>query len=117
MQRITGLAWSGGGAITRVEVSTDNGKTWHDAEIQGPVHRIAHTRFNYSWNWNGEEATIMSRCTDELGQVQPSMAQFAAYWKTTPEKLLSGDGRGAGHHNSIQPWVIRPDGSVYNPYA
>lgn len=117
IQRITGLAWSGGGAITRVEVLTDNGGTWYDAELQGPAHRIAHTRFNYNWNWNGEETVIMSRCTDELGQLQPSMAQFAAYWNTTPEKLLSGDGRGSGHHNSIQPWGIRADGSVYNVFA
>ena len=41
---ITGLAWSGAGAIRRVEVSTDNGRTWKDAEIQGPVHAKSHTQ-------------------------------------------------------------------------
>ena len=117
IHQITGLAWSGGGAITRVEVSTDNGKTWTDAGIQGPVHRVAHTRFGLSWNWNGEETTIMSRCTDDLGQVQPSIVQFAAYWGLTPEGLASGKERGSGHHNSIQPWGIRADGSVYNAYG
>ena len=35
---ITGLAWSGAGAIRRVEVSTDGGRSWKDAELQGPVH-------------------------------------------------------------------------------
>src|SRR5437660_352049 len=36
--QITGLAWSGGGAVRRVEVSTDGGLTWKDAEIRGAVH-------------------------------------------------------------------------------
>lgn len=117
VHQITGLAWSGSGKITRVEVSTDNGKRWKDAEIQGPVHRIAHTRFGLPWNWNGEETTIMSRCTDELDQVQPSLAQFAAYWGLTPAGLVSGKERGSGHHNSIQPWGIKADGSVYNAYG
>ena len=42
---ISGLAWSGGGAIKRVEVSTDGGKTYQKAKIAGPplpqgVHAI-----------------------------------------------------------------------------
>src|SRR5467141_4918373 len=32
---IRGLAWSGGGAIRTVEVSTDGGRHWKDAEIRG----------------------------------------------------------------------------------
>ena len=31
---VSGLAWSGGGAISRVEVSTDAGRSWNEAEIQ-----------------------------------------------------------------------------------
>ena len=50
---ISGLAWSGGGAIRKVEVSTDGGKRWKDAEIRGTAHRMAHTRFSYQWNWDG----------------------------------------------------------------
>ena len=33
--QLTGLAWSGGGAVRRIEVSTDGGQTWKDAEILG----------------------------------------------------------------------------------
>ena len=44
---ITGLAWSGGGAITKVEVSTDGGKSWKEAKLQTPVHPKAHTRFTF----------------------------------------------------------------------
>src|SRR5678815_2099049 len=32
---ISGLAWSGGGAIRKVEVSTDGGRRWNNAEIKG----------------------------------------------------------------------------------
>src|SRR5919106_676305 len=42
---ISGLAWSGGGTVTRVEVSTDGGATWTDATLQLPVLPKAHTRF------------------------------------------------------------------------
>jgi len=54
--QITGLAWSGGGAITKVEVSTDGGKSWKEAKLQTPVHTKAHTRFTFDWVWDGEEA-------------------------------------------------------------
>jgi sulfane dehydrogenase subunit SoxC len=110
---IKGLAWSGGGAIRRVEVSVDGGKTYHDAQLQEPVHRIAHTRFRFPWTWNGQEAVIQSRCTDELGQVQPSLAELSEaldrpvdYWQTTTNYT--------SHVNAIQPWRVKSDGSVQN---
>jgi hypothetical protein len=28
-------------------------------------------RFTFDWAWDGEEAVPLSRCTDELGEVQP----------------------------------------------
>jgi sulfane dehydrogenase subunit SoxC len=110
---ITGLAWSGGGAIRRVEVSTDGGATWKDAELQGPIASKAHTRFTTSWEWNGEEANLQSRCTDDKGTVQPTMAEVAKLWgvdldyfrKTT---LIISD------LNAIQPWKVNRDGSVKN---
>ena len=68
-----------------MEVSTDDGKTWKDAEIQGPVHRKAHTRFRYGWNWNGEEVTLRSRSTDETGEVQPTLTEIAELLKVSEE--------------------------------
>ena len=96
---VSGLAWSGGGAVSRVEVSTDGGDNWMDAEIRGTAHRMAHTRFSFNWTWDGTEAELQSRCTDELGQVQPD------------RRVL---GRVRGQDNSIQPWRIASDGSVHN---
>jgi sulfane dehydrogenase subunit SoxC len=110
---ITGLAWSGAGAVRRVEVSTDGGKTWKDAQLQGPIHRKAHTRFGLAWNWNGEEAVLQSRSTDETGGVQPSIDDMVKIWSLPSDffKTFSGT---FGNFNAIQPWRVRTDGSVHN---
>ena len=110
---VSGLAWSGGGKVARVEVTTDGGKTWMDADIRGTAHPMAHTRFSFNWNWDGSECELQSRCTDELGQVQPSRAQVRAFWNI-PEGQPFGV---KGQDNSIQPWRIAGDGSVHNAIA
>ena len=107
---ISGLAWSGGGAVRRVEVSTDGGKTWKDAELRTPAYRMAHTRFALPWTWDGKECELLSRCTDELGTVQPTRAQVAKYWN----EPLTPQFRVKGADNTIQLWKIASDGSVHN---
>jgi sulfane dehydrogenase subunit SoxC len=107
---IRGLAWSGGGAITKVEVSTDGGRSWRDAQIRGTAHRMAHTLFTLDWSWDGSPAELMSRCTDELGQLQPSRAQVREFWGVAEGQPFSV----TGQDNSIQPWRIESDGSVHN---
>ena len=111
---ITGLAWSGGGAVRRVEVSTDGGRTWADAQLQDPVLKRAHTRFNFSWRWNGEEAVLMSRCTDELDQVQPTVQEFAKFWGVGIPQVYRTPVNYFGHVNFIQAWQVGRDGSVSN---
>jgi sulfane dehydrogenase subunit SoxC len=110
---IRGLAWSGGGAIRKVEVSTDGGRRWNNAEIKGTAQRMAHARFTYQWNWDGKETELLSRCTDELGSVQPSRAQVAKYWNKPLDESFSVPGL----DNTIQPWRIASDGSVHNGNA
>jgi sulfane dehydrogenase subunit SoxC len=107
---ISGLAWSGGGAVRRAEVSTDGGRTWKDAEFRTAAHRMAHTRFALPWTWDGKECELMSRCTDELGTVQPTRAQVAKYWN----KPLTPTFSVTGPDNTIQAWKIASDGSVHN---
>ena len=109
---VSGLAWSGGGAVRKVEVSTDAGRHWMDAEI-GTAHRMAHTRFRLQWNWDGKETELLSRCTDELGQVQPTRAQAAKFWNKPLDPSFSVPGL----DNLIQPWRIASDGSVHNGNA
>ncbi|OFW44665.1 MAG: sulfite dehydrogenase [Acidobacteria bacterium RIFCSPLOWO2_12_FULL_60_22] len=110
---ITGLAWSGRGAIRRVEVSTDGGRSWKDAQLQEPVHRMAHARFRLPWNWEGEEAVLQSRCTDDQGDVQPSLAEFARTWGVKPDYFQATSNR-VNHFNSIYPWKVTREGSVRN---
>ncbi|PYR72920.1 MAG: sulfite dehydrogenase, partial [Acidobacteria bacterium] len=74
---LSGLAWSGAGAVKKVDVSTDGGKTWKVAELRTPAYRMAHTRFALPWTWDGKEVDILSRCTDDVGTVQPTRAEAA----------------------------------------
>ena len=99
---ITGLAWSGRGCVTKVEVSTDGGASWHEADLLGPSLPKAHVRFQYMWNWESGEARLLSRATDETGYVQPSRA-----------KLVEVRGIGTDFHfNPVVGWRVQPDGRV-----
>jgi len=99
---IVGIAWSGRGKIRQVEVSTDAGNTWSDAELQEPVLDKALTEFRLAWNWNGGETVIQSRCTDETGYLQP-----------TREELIAVRGLNSGYHyNAIKRWKVGADGEV-----
>jgi sulfane dehydrogenase subunit SoxC len=110
--QITGLAWSGAGKVAKVDVSVDGGKTWREAKLDGAVHSKAHTRFNYDWEWNGQEAVIMSRTTDETGDVQPSLAELTEHWGMQPSDWHKNPRPRAIHMNAIQPWKIARDGSI-----
>lgn len=73
---ISGYAWSGYSGITRVEVSTDDGATWSDAEIVESAGRISWVRFEYAWDAAPGEHRIMSRAFDERGLRQPKIAPW-----------------------------------------
>ena len=113
--QLTGLAWSGGGAVKKVEVSTDGGHTWKEAQIRGTAHPMAHTRFGMDWKWDGQECVIQSRCIDELGQVQPSQAELAKFFNVEPDYYHTHGTQGTD--NRIQPWRVASDGTVHNALA
>lgn len=101
---ITGLAWSGHGAITRVDVSKDGGKTWETARLAKPGEKMALTRFYLDTEWDGEDMLLQSRAMDETGYVQPTKAQLR-------------DVRGLNsiyHNNCIQTWHVKPSGEAEN---
>lgn len=104
---IRGLAWSGRGRITRVEVSTDAGRTWRTAVLQDPVLPKCATRFRMPWRWDGRETILMSRGTDETGYVQPSRTALVAVRGT--ESFY--------HYNAIQSWRVSASGEVTNVQA
>ena len=100
---VSGIAWSGRGRISRVEVSTDNGKSWHDATLHEPVLSKAHVRFTHMWNWDGLDTILLSRATDETGYVQP-----------TRTELIKVRGPGTSYHtNAMYGWKVQADGHVF----
>jgi sulfane dehydrogenase subunit SoxC len=101
---ITGLAWSGRGKITTVEVSTDGGASWAAATLQEPVLPIAWTRFRFPWTWDGKQARLQSRAIDETGYVQPTLEQLVAVRGTNSFY----------HYNGIKTWAIDANGEVSN---
>jgi sulfane dehydrogenase subunit SoxC len=101
---ITGLAWSGNGAITRVDVSKDGGKTWETARLAKSGEKMALTRFYLDMDWDGSEMLLQSRAMDETGYVQPTKAQLREV-------------RGLNsiyHNNCIQTWWVRENGETEN---
>jgi sulfane dehydrogenase subunit SoxC len=104
---ISGLAWSGAGRISKVEISADGGKTWAAAALTEPLLSKALTRFRLPWHWNGSPSVLMSRATDEKGGGQPTRASWVAQYAP-----------GQGYHfNGVQSWSVEADGTVKNVYA
>lgn len=101
---MTGLAWSGRGAITQVDVSVDGGKTWAVARLAAPGEQMALTRFYFDFNWDGSELLLQSRAHDETGYVQPTKTQLRA---------VRGE-NSVYHNNAIQTWWVKPTGEAEN---
>jgi len=99
---VSGLAWSGRGKISRVEVTTDGGGTWHRAALETPVLPRCHTRFRFLWKWTGGEHVLASRAVDETGYVQPTRKALEAV--RGPATMY--------HWNNIRAWRVWPDGGV-----
>ncbi len=73
--QIRGIAFSGRGRITKVEVSTDDGKTWQHATL-GQDHGVYAFR-TYTYLWTPKSAgafTLAVRATDQTGSVQTDQA-------------------------------------------
>ncbi len=101
---VTGLAWSGRGKITKVDISADGGRSWKRARIEGQAMSKCLTRFNMDWSWDGKPALLMSRATDETGHIQPTYAE---------NRKVRGT-RSIYHNNSIQTWLLQESGEVKN---
>ena len=101
---VSGLAWSGHGAITRVDVTLDGGKNWYQARLAKAGETKALTRFYLDIDWNGKEMFLQSRAHDETGYVQP-----------TKEQLRKVRGLNSIYHNNcIQTWWVKKGGEVEN---
>ena len=104
---ITGIAWSGHGAIAGIQVSADGGASWADAELDEPVLSKCVCRFRIPWRWSGQPATLMSRAIDDQGNVQPARAAFRERYGQS----------NLYHFNGVRAWAVAANGRVRNVYA
>lgn len=79
--RIWGWAW-GDVPIASVDVSTDNGVTWHSASVE-PRKDKSWQKFEYVWASPEGRHVLMCRCTNEAGQTQPKSAARNAIHEIT----------------------------------
>ena len=101
---IEGLAWSGHGTITNVDITFDGGKNWVEASLKGLVLPKSWTRFSYMYKYEGKELLLASRSVDDSDNVQPTVNQ---------EKAVIGV-EGVYHRNSICTWEVKANGEVNN---
>lgn len=113
---ISGIAYSGHGRIAKVEVSADGGKSWGLAALAAPVLPKALTRFRMPWNWSGQPAVVMSRATDEAGNVQPTREKLIAE-RGEPRNTPNVAGFPMNHVNCISSWGVDAKGAVSHVYV
>ena len=73
---IHGFAHSPDGTISRVEWSADSGSTWIDADLPGEQPDHSWARFEFAWDAEPGDHTIMTRATDVAGNRQPDNVPF-----------------------------------------
>jgi sulfane dehydrogenase subunit SoxC len=101
---LSGLAWSGRGTVTRVDVTLDGGRNWQEARLDGPILDKSLARFYVDFDWDGRELMIQSRAHDQTGYVQP-----------TKDELRKVRGVNSVYHNNgIQTWLVRSNGETEN---
>lgn len=101
---ISGIAWSGRGKVTRVDVTVDGGVNWVQAELSEPILEKCLTRFYVNYDWDGNPALLQSRAYDSVGAIQPTKDQLRA---------VRGN-NSIYHNNGIQTWAVATNGEVEN---
>jgi len=69
---IEGLSYSGDRGISKVEVSTDNRKTWSEAVLKPPLGPYTWVLWSYEWRVPRDEGEyrVWARATDGTGELQ-----------------------------------------------
>ncbi|MEH7308581.1 sulfite oxidase [Neobacillus drentensis] len=69
---IYGIAWTGKGNITKVEISSDGGQSWDLCQLDTTSKKNAWIPWTYKWDAQKKgEYMIKSKATDSDGNVQP----------------------------------------------
>jgi DMSO/TMAO reductase YedYZ molybdopterin-dependent catalytic subunit len=107
---VSGAAWAGETEVTVVEVSTDGGRTWAQAELLDPVRRHAWRRWQLVWRTPKAPGryTLLSRAraADGSAQAEQHDPNHGTYIITHPlpiEVFVDGPAEGeGGHRNQVQ---------------
>ena len=85
---VTGRAWSGLAAVSRVEVSDDGGATWADAELDADAPEFAWRGWTFAWEATPGEHELLCRATDAAGNTQPLVAEWntGGYCNNAPQR-------------------------------
>lgn len=104
MVEVEGIAWSGHGTITGVDISLDGGDNWVEASLKGLVLPKSWTRFSYVMKWDGKPLLLASRSRDDFGNIQP----------TIDEETAAVGVESVYHRNAIVTWEINKKGECNN---
>jgi len=100
---IEGLAWSGMGTITAVDLSFDGGKNYVKTELKGLVLPKCWTRWSYMHTYKkGDVLLLTSRAMDDAGYIQPTIDQ---------ETSVMGV-ESVYHRNAVETWEVTAEGKV-----
>ena len=99
---IQGLAWSGMGTITDVDLSFDGGKNYVKANLKGLVLPKSWTRWSFMYRYEGKPLLLTSRAIDDAGYIQPTIDQ---------ETNVLGV-EGVYHRNGVETWEVTAEGKV-----
>ena len=69
---LEGRAWSGVAPVAAVEVSSDGGSTWAQAELEAAAEPWAWRGWTFRWIAEPGEYVLASRARDEAGNEQPA---------------------------------------------
>ena len=100
---IEGLAWSGMGTITTVDLSFDGGNNYVEAKLKGLVLPKSWTRWSYMHTYKkGETLLLTSRAMDDAGFIQPTVDEEVAIMGVEP----------VYHRNAVETWEVTGTGEV-----
>jgi sulfane dehydrogenase subunit SoxC len=100
---IEGLAWSGMGTITGVDLSFDGGKNYVEAKLKGLILPKSWTRWSYMHTYKkGDRLLLTSRAMDDAGFIQPTIDQEVGV--TGVEAVY--------HRNAVETWEVTAEGKV-----
>jgi sulfite oxidase len=73
VHELRGVTFSGEAGIDRVEVSFDGGKSWTQAQLEGPSTPYGFRVFRHPWKAEAGSYAVASRATDSAGAAQPEV--------------------------------------------